>query len=204
MCRISLCTINLCTISSCTIISRQSWARFASFGFACDFWFCLNKNFVCIFDFFLFLYLLIFCCIYSYFVCMFIHIFCCIFISFVFVFLVWVNLLQWCQTDEGKIPSGDFFSHALNIHAIPPLLGSLASQFWISMLCAKGSSFGIFNVFQVLQLLFGTFFTHNQLITIYDNLKNCWRVFLHVWPSKCHLRQFSRSYPCSAVIRLIT
>ena len=33
----------------------------------------------------------------------------------------------WCQT-EGQIPPRDFFSHALNIWGIPPLLGSLASQ----------------------------------------------------------------------------
>ena len=33
----------------------------------------------------------------------------------------------WCQT-EGQIPQRDFFSHALNIYGIPPLLGSLASQ----------------------------------------------------------------------------
>ena len=29
---------------------------------------------------------------------------------------------------EGQIPQMDFFSHALNIYGIPPLLGSLASQ----------------------------------------------------------------------------
>ena len=49
---------------------------------------------------------------------------------------------QWCQI-EGQIPQRDFFSHALNIYGIPPLLCSLASQLqshvdcvvWLSWSC---------------------------------------------------------------------
>ena len=37
------------------------------------------------------------------------------------------NWTLWCQI-ERQIPQRDFFSHALNIYGIPPLVGSLASQ----------------------------------------------------------------------------
>ena len=48
-----------------------------------------------------------------------------VFISGIRTFRTSVSL--WCQT-EGQIPQTDFFSHALNIYEIPPLLDSLASQ----------------------------------------------------------------------------